>query len=247
MEKEKFSLSSATLHIFAMCCMLLDHIWGVGLANGEWLTCVGRLAFPIFAFMIAEGWNRTKNKKAYAMRLLIAALVSEIPFNLMMSGSVFYPFAQNVLWTFLIAIACMAWIDRERTRHGASALKISLVIMLAVLAGYAAGFAGFTDYYGAGVVTVLVFYLFPARNAMHMAMQFVCLFFLHAKMLGGLVYPMSLGPLCFEIPRQAIALLALVPIWLYRGRQGYHKPWFRWFCYGFYPVHMLVLYLLALL
>ena len=247
MQKERFSVSSAFLHIFAMACMLLDHIWGVGLAGGDWMTCVGRLAFPVFAFMIAEGWRRTSNQKRYAKRLLIAAVCSEIPFNLMVSGLVFYPLAQNVLWTFLIAIGAMWWIDSAKAKYQEKPWKIAAVTVLALLLGYALGFVSFADYFGMGVLTVLAFYLFPERKPLHMLLQLAGMYLIHSKMLGGMTYIVELGGFELGVHRQSLALLALIPIWLYRGRQGYHAGWFQWFCYAFYPAHMLLLYLLAVL
>lgn len=78
--KEKTGIDSFMLHILAMTLMLCDHLWATLLPGQEWLTCVGRLAFPIFAFMIAEGYAHTSNVKKYMGRLFVFALVSEIPF-----------------------------------------------------------------------------------------------------------------------------------------------------------------------
>jgi len=63
------------------------------------------------------------------------------------------------------------------------------------------------------------------------------------ELLGGLMYPIQLFGMDFELCQQGLALLALVPIWLYRGRQGYHSKPFQYACYAFYPVHMLLLFL----
>jgi hypothetical protein len=60
-------------------------------------------------------------------------------------------------------------------------------------------------------------------------------------MLGGLVYEFSLFGTTLSIHRQGFALLALIPIWLYRGKQGHHSRAFQYGCYLFYPVHLLVL------
>ena len=67
------------------------------------------------------------------------------------------------------------------------------------------------------------------------------------ELLGGFMYEIPLFGGTFELTRQGLALLALIPIWLYRGRQGYHSRWFRYFCYAFYPAHLLILGLLKLL
>ena len=91
MEKKR-GIDSFTLHILAMLFMLCDHLWATLFPAQEWMTCVGRLAFPIFAFMIAEGCYYTSNVKKYMLRLFLFAIISEIPFNLIMGSSVFYPF-----------------------------------------------------------------------------------------------------------------------------------------------------------
>lgn len=99
-----FDLSSATLHIMAMIFMLMDHLWATIFPAQEWLTCVGRVAFPIFAFMTVEGYFYTHNFKKYLTRMFIFALLSEIPFDLMYGGTIFYPYHQNVIWTFIVGL-----------------------------------------------------------------------------------------------------------------------------------------------
>lgn len=99
-----FDISTAALHIIAMLFMLMDHLWATLLPAQEWLTCVGRIAFPIFAFMSVEGYFHTHNFKKYLLRMLVFAVISEIPFDLMYGGTWFYPVHQNVIWTFILGL-----------------------------------------------------------------------------------------------------------------------------------------------
>jgi hypothetical protein len=104
MKTSKFDISSAGLHILAMALMLCDHLWATIVPGNNWLTCVGRLAFPIFAYLLVEGYFHTKNIGKYSLRLFLFALLSEIPFNLMYISAPIYPFHQNVIWTLLIGL-----------------------------------------------------------------------------------------------------------------------------------------------
>ena len=113
--KPKLEISSAALHILAMAFMLCDHLWGTIVPGNDWLTCIGRLAFPIFAFLLVEGYFHTSDLKGYVRRLFLFALLSEIPFNLAMGSRLFYPIHQNVLWTFLLALGFIHW--NEKAKH----------------------------------------------------------------------------------------------------------------------------------
>ena len=79
-------LSANGLRLLAMAGMLLDHIWGTLVSGGLWMTCVGRLVFPLYAFQLTEGVFHTHDRKSYFKRLLMFALLSEIPFNYMIAG-----------------------------------------------------------------------------------------------------------------------------------------------------------------
>lgn len=232
-------VSAAMLHVLAMGLMLCDHIWAALFPAAEWLTCVGRIAFPIFAFLLVEGYFHTSSLKRYMLRLLVWAVISEIPFNLMYFGSAFYPYHQNVLWTFLVSLLLITLLDRvrDRLKPVLSAIASAAFIVL----GYLLGFALMVDYYGVGVLTVVVFYYFSQRRWWSYAGQLACLAFLNVELLGGYSYAVTLLGYELEIPQQGLALLALIPIWLYQGRQGEHRKPFRYFCYAFYPAHMLVL------
>lgn len=237
-------ISAFALHILAMGLMLCDHLWAtvVPLPLLGWL---GRIAFPIFAYMLVEGYFHTRSLRRYALRLLLFALLSEIPFDVFYGGTVFYPFHQNVLWTLLLSLLCIYLI--ESTRRLGKRWLTALVVPAVALLGFLLGFLTMIDYYGYGVLTVLVFYLFRERKWTCLLGQILLLGYIHWEMMGGLSVPIRVFGTTVYLVQQGTALLALIPIWLYRGRQGPHNRWTRLIFYTFYPLHMLILFLLQLI
>ena len=244
--KKQLSLetTSASLHIMAMAFMLCDHLWGTVISGNDWLTCIGRLAFPIFAFLLVEGYFHTKSLKKYLGRLFLFALLSEIPFNLAIGSRAFYPIHQNVLWTFLISLLLIHWNERANTKGGVLAQIV--VGCASILSACMIGLLTFVDYHHYGILTVLVFYFFRGRKWWCYLGQLVCLWYINVEMMGGLGYAFTLFGTNFFLAQQAFALLALIPIWLYRGKQGQHSKPFQYFCYAFYPAHLLILGLMKL-
>ena len=233
--KNKPELTSFDLHLLAMGLMLCDHVCLALMPDRLWMTCVGRLAFPIFAFLVAEGFIRTRSRARYARRLLVVALVSEVPFDLLAAGRPVYPLRQNVLWTFLIALGCMQLLEWAKADPRPAARFV--LSAGAVLGGFLAGTAFMVDYFGPGVWTVLVFYFFRGDGWRQRLGQLLCLLFLNGWLLAG----QTVLPGGLALPIQAFAVLALPFIWLYRGRQGPHGRAVRWLFYGFYPAHLLLL------
>ena len=233
------------LHIMAMLFMLCDHLWGTIVPGNDWLTCIGRLAFPIYAFMIVEGYFHTSNLKKYVQRLFVFAVLSEIPFNLAMGSSVIYPFHQNVLWTFLIAIGLIHW--NEKARKTGKRWRQLLTGGITLALGSLLGLILMVDYLHAGVLTVLIFYFFRRKNWWCFIGQLLCLYYINVEVLSGFAYEINIGGTKYFFVRQGLALLALIPIWLYRGKQGYHSKALRYLYYGFYPLHLLILAILKMM
>ena len=236
--------TSAMLHIMAMAFMLCDHLWGTVVPGNDWLTCIGRIAFPIFAFLLVEGYFHTKDLKKYVKRLLLFALISEIPFNLALGSRLFYPIHQNVLWSFLISIALIHW--NEQAKKKGVLWKQVAVCVASIVIGYAAGLLTFVDFYHAGILTVLVFYFFRGNAWWQRAAQLVFLWYINTELLGGYGYELTLFGEPFFLQRQSFALLALIPIWLYRGKQGLYNKALRYLYYGFYPAHLLLFALIRM-
>ena len=242
--KARLGISSFCLHVLAMLLMLADHLWATGVPP-DFLTWMGRLAFPLFAFMLVEGYFHTRNLKKYLLRLLITAVISEIPFNLLCSGSLFYPIHQNVIWSFLLSLLCICGIERVRCRR--KWWMTALVSVVIVLLGFWIGTLTMVDYYGYGVLIVLAFYFMHGRQWYFRVGEAVLLWYITWEMMGGLVVPIEIGSWSFELSQQGMSILALIPIWLYNGKQGPHNRVIRYSFYAFYPVHMLILAVIQLL
>ena len=219
---KKTFLNATHLRILALFLMLLDHLWATVVPGNNWMTYVGRMAFPIFAFQAAEGYHHTHDFKGYCKRLAIFAAVSEIPFNLMIFSSPIFPFHQNVMLTLLLGLlACRAWDNKKWW-------QIALLLL--------AGVVTFPDYGVMGVLTVLMFHVLRDWKWAQFLMLIAINWF------GYEGQQLLLGS--FKVPVQAFAILAFIPIFLYNGEKGKGGRWLQYGSYVFYPLHMLILGLL---
>ena len=225
MERSR-GLDGGALKLIAAALMLTDHVGSILLPQVLILRCIGRLAFPVFAFFIAEGYARTRNFWKYLLRMAAVAAIAEVPFDLT-GGSVWDPDRQNVLLTFCIALLALRGLDELRRWDGA-------VRYLGAAAGFAAGQLLRVDYGGWGVLTVALFYLCRdgkyAKLWLLLAMAAV-----NGLGMGSLTMPVFGG----EMPIQIFAVAALPVIWLYNGQAG--PKGLRRAFYVFYPAHLLVL------
>ena len=229
MEKKRLPLNAVHLRYLALGLMLLDHLWATVVPGNDWMTYLGRLAFPIFAFQAAEGYDHTANFKQYCKRLLLFGLLSEIPFNWMLSSSWVYPFHQNVMFTLLLGLLALRAV--EMAWEGKKPLWL-----LAAFGWCLLGAVTFVDYGAYGVMMVLIFGL--SRR-----MQYAKLFQLAAMILINVVLMEGQMLIVFgrEFPVQGFAVLALLPIWLYNGEKGRRSKALQTGFYLFYPIHMLIL------
>lgn len=239
-------ISGSTIKIIAVAAMLIDHTAAVILERqmtvGGYLQnnsinldgiglyivylvmrLIGRLGFPIFCFLLVEGFQRTRNVKKYALRLGIFALVSEIPFDFAFCGKAYYPTYQNVYFTLFFGLLALWGIDYVGKRELPKAAKVILCVAVAGLCMGAAHFLR-TDYAAMGVLTIIVMYVFRKKKV-------IC-------MLAGCIV------LTIMSRTEITAFFALIPIALYNGSRGLKM---KYFFYGFYPVHLALLYLACVL
>lgn len=199
---------------------------------------VGQIAYPIFFFLVAEGYRYTRDKKKYMARMLIFALITELPFdlgffNLLSSRAGTFPFYwqyQNVLFTYFLAIAALYGMEQIKERFaGADGRERILPVFFSALCLLAAACLAKLiqcDYGAYGVILIAVFYWLGNRR----------IFQACAVLLG---YILSEG----AEPSVFLVISALL-ILLYNGKRG--KDINKYFFYWFYPGHILLFYLITL-
>ncbi|MBO5230882.1 MAG: conjugal transfer protein TraX [Clostridia bacterium] len=234
-------LTSNMLRILAMAFMICDHLWAKVVPGNDWMTYVGRMTFPIFAFMISEGFVHTSNLKKYIFRLLGFALISEIPFNLFYGGNWFYPYHQNVLFTLLLGLLAITLIDKARKDKTAKTITKTVLLLIPICLG---AFIGFPDYGFWGFLTVVMFYLFRGFPFAWL-LQLIAMVLMNFVLYEGQFISVELFGKTYEIATQGFAVFALIPIWLYGGRKGKSSKIMQYGFYAFYPLHMLIIYLLV--
>lgn len=227
---KKHEISQETLKIIACITMLIDHI-GSEFVPGYALRCIGRLSFPIYCFLIAEGAHYTRNPKKYALRLGIMAMVSEIPFELAFFGG-YTPYRQNVMLTLLLGF-CALQVMKKCPNTG---LKIMAVVPFALIADFV-----YCDYGAEGVMIIALFAL--TRELPHnRLLQFVGMALIFGNMRSAQLFTIGVIP----VTLQSLAALAIVPIGLYNGKKTTASKAVQWGFYWFYPLHLLLIYLIKL-
>ncbi len=229
-------INGDVLRFLAVVFMTLDHT-RVAVDGDMWMKCVGRLAFPIFAFQIAEGFVHTSNLKKYLSRLLIFAIISEIPFNIFCSSETFFPQYQNVLFTFALSIAALKLVQTAKKEP--TLLKIAGAGLGVVLIAFLAELLR-VDYGGAGIAIVVAFYLFR-DFPFAFVLQFAAMFLVFVFLYPGRPMLFKIDDIIFKIPVQAFALFSFVPIWLYNGKKGSKSKILQYGFYSFYPAHIALL------
>lgn len=201
----------------------------------EWMRYIGRMAFPIYCFLLVEGFRHTRNVAKYAGRLALFALISEIPFDLALYGQWWSYSSNNVFFTLvlgLLTIWALSYIEKfygfwqEKQWEPILGWILTLSAGLIVIVGFG-GFADmvlFTDYGLGGVVAIAVLYLLRGQKTIAFA---------------GAVLALTVITGDIEI----WAMFMLYPIMKYDGTRGKNM---KYVFYAFYPVHLLVLAFLCI-
>lgn len=248
----KKCISQEALKLLACITMLIDHI-GYGLVypmyrqisviNGasiigaqqlytayRLMRCIGRLAMPIFAFLLVEGFYHTKSRKKYALRLLLGAALSEIPYNLIVSGSPVWRYQQSMMITLLVGFCALIAMEHCRKLAWKSVAMVPFAILAELLS---------TDYGWGGIVLIALFALSRHMYNRNMVRFFGMLVLFHYIPSATL----QLGN--FSIPLQALGALSMLFIAAYDGRKLTNSKAIQWAFYLFYPVHLTLIYLIS--
>lgn len=232
--------TGAHLKWIALITMLIDHISAVLLETGLlpqiasavlagnsfdylpkdyefwynvnfFLRLIGRLAFPLYCFLLVEGFLHTKSRRNYALRLGIFALISEIPFDLAVHGKWFDLQMQNVFFTLFLGVIVLYGIRYLEVKYPKRTLLPYVIVFVGMFVAYFLQ----TDYDAFGILLIVMLYLLREDKVRQCVFGAVCT-----------VWEYS-------------APLAFIPVWFYNGKRGNQLP--KYFFYTFYPVHLLLL------
>lgn len=236
-------INADILKAFAIASMIIDHIWQAGLVEARWFNWIGRLAFPVFAFQIAEGYFKTSNVKRYALRLFVFALISEIPFNIFCADRVFFPDYQNVIFTLFMGLCATIAVDK--LKKDSTPKNIFLWSFVAIIIVILAELLS-VDYGAAGVMTVLTFYLFRDFKYARI-FQLLSMILIFVLIFPGNTFVVKIFGNIYFFPVQIFSLFSLIPIWLYNGEKGLRSKALQYGFYIIYPLHLLVIYAIKVL
>ena len=266
-------MSTTVLKVIAIITMLIDHLGASGIVpyGSPWYTVcrvIGRLAFPLFCFCIAEGLKYSKNRKKYIVRLFIFALISEVPFDLLFHHTWFSWEGQNVIFTLLFAAIGITVYEQpellgkimqkyEKNPETYAYQNADWVVKYFILAICAVlGYVLKSDYSWFGVCLIYVMY-FTGRWSKPKRYTAIAATIIGYGLLSSLVPKSELNPAVFggygSIPLISLyfykimiyywlaASTSLILIMLYNNKKG---KGLKYLFYVFYPAHMLVLYLI---
>ena len=206
-------VSGVTLKWLAMLTMLIDHVASGFLYDYNFIVphnllnlydimrLIGRLAFPIFAFLIVQGYQHTSNLERYLRNLFVFALISEIPFDLAFNDQFLYLEHQNIFFTLLAGVVAIASFEHLHKKYNVVTQMLPYfgLALLAELFFFDYGFYGVTFIFGLGIL----------RN----------------KKIPQTIFGVLMGLL------QNTASLAFIPIWFYNGKRGKQNKWFFYLFY----------------
>lgn len=241
----KKGISQEGLKLIACVSMLIDHIGAVLVIPGEavmepsyaavaWANVVmrgiGRIAFPIFCFLLVEGAAHTRSSRKYALRLAAGMMLSELPFDLAFYGRINWAH-QNVMVTLLLGFGMLEAMKRTK----------SFWKLLWIIPFYMAAEWMHTDYAGNGILLIAMFAL--VKDAKHEKwIRLLGMALLFWDNMGVYYWNLSV-PIYYN----RLRLMSALPIFFYDGRKLTRNRAVQWAFYLFYPVHITILWIVKVM
>lgn len=228
----KKCLSNFDLKLIAIITMTIDHIGVVfGTVFSNFLRAVGRLSFPIFAFLLIEGYVHTKSFGKYFLRLLILAIISEVIYDYVFFDSFIYMGANNIFFTLALGLLTLFLLDKSKgmiKRYFKDSIDLVIILpitylLIIVIMGLIGEFLNFS--YGMlGILIISFFYLFKENFPLT-------------------ILSVGLSTLILGETMQYFSLFSLILIYFYNKKLGKKC---KMFFYLYYPLHILVLELIKM-
>jgi len=222
-------MSIFIIKIIACITMVLDHIkYAIPQTMGFITIYFGRIAFPLFAFLLGEGYAHTKNLKKYYKRLIIFAMISQIPFMLFRTLVGEWKML-NIMFTLLLGLIAITVFDKLKNKYYISIPIVAIIIFLGKLIN--------VDYSWYGVMTVFVLYVFREKKILRLLVfSLINLIFYYITFCKNFSLNIFISYIFATLPAAIIMLL-------YNGKLGKK---IKYLYYIFYPLHMLVLFVITL-
>lgn len=250
-------MSTFILKLIAIISMTIDHVGaaiGTTCKDGNLylsgliplniynlLRCIGRIAFPIYCYLIVEGFYHTRNVKKYALRLFIFSIISQIPFSLAFLKSATDFSDLNVYFTLLFGLICVLLADEAKKHYkecketGASAVLYTVGYPLAIILIMIVSVIIHTDYSAFGIMLILLFYFFRTDKEKPLTDKE------NSKKFIWLFISIALATIIFSNTVELLGLLAMLPIGFHNNKKG---PSMKYVFYAYYPVHLIILYMI---
>lgn len=251
-------MSAFVLKIIAVVTMFMDHLGYIVFGKVSFLNCIGRLAFPIFAFQISEGYSHTRNLKKYFVRLLIFAVISQIPYTLFISTyreNIFYP---NIFFTLILGLLSITIYENFKKKNKNLLENNHCLQIPKEQRNYKISIQYYFNAFLGVFIPLVIMFLSELLHFDYgffgVALIFLFHIFKNKKLLINILYILLVSidyiikiieyPTYIYLRFYIFTLIPIIFINLYNEKKGKDS---KYFLYFFYPLHLILLYLLSLI
>ena len=231
-------MSSIILKIIALITMTVDHAGSILFDDNHVFRFIGRIAFPLYSFMLIEGFNHVKNDKKrlikYFVSIFIFAVLSEVIYDLALHKEYVFLYSQNIMFSLFVYLVCMLIYEKSNNDFISKTIAILVIFGISICSE-----ALFLSYGVVGFILTIGFYFISKMKTdkKHINLTYVLLIIIYT----ALYYLEYKTYLAFGV------ILSLIPILLYNGKKGYNSIFLKYFFYLYYPLHLFILYLISLI